>query len=177
MEEAKQATAGKTGTGKGAKVLIGVLVALAGFAAWTWWFYVLHAPERDVQKFFTFWQWRLHSYGLKMAYESDTYGGDTPEETVRLYVEALRDGNLVVASKYYIPQDQKEALSTLQTGSSGDGFSKYIEFVEGFVLMGELTSVTPTEAFLVYTPEGFEGAATMLFRKNSATGKWKIEEK
>ncbi|HSE34860.1 MAG TPA: hypothetical protein VLB83_01930 [Candidatus Paceibacterota bacterium] len=176
MEQETQTMNEKTGMSKKAKVLVGILVAIMGFSAWTWWFYVLHAPERDVQKFFTFWQWRLHSYGLKMAYESDVYGGETPEETVRLYVEALRAEDFALASKYYVPQDQMYKLSELKAGSRGIDFGKYIEFIEGFASRGIRTSEMPTEIFLVYTPEGFESAATMMFKKNPATGKWKIEE-
>lgn len=35
------------------------------------------------------------------AQKNDTYGGQTPEETLDMYIEALKAGDIELASKYY----------------------------------------------------------------------------
>lgn len=41
-------------------------------------------------------------------YAEDPYGGDTPEETLRLFIEALKTGDTELAAKYFILEKQQE---------------------------------------------------------------------
>ena len=41
---------------------------------------------------------------LKKLYENDHYGGKTPEETLQLFVEALKKKDYKLAAKYYVPE-------------------------------------------------------------------------
>ena len=41
---------------------------------------------------------------LKKLYENDHYGGKTPEETLALFVEALKKKDYKLAAKYYVPE-------------------------------------------------------------------------
>lgn len=41
-------------------------------------------------------------------YEEDFVGGNTPEETIDLFIEALKKGNYELASKYFTVEQQKE---------------------------------------------------------------------
>ena len=41
-------------------------------------------------------------------YAEDTYGGDTPEETLRLFVSALKAGDTDLAAKYFVIDKQQE---------------------------------------------------------------------
>lgn len=45
---------------------------------------------------------------LKKQYAEDPYGGDTPEETLRLFVEALKKGDTDLAAKYFVLDKQAE---------------------------------------------------------------------
>ncbi len=45
---------------------------------------------------------------LKKEYAEDPYGGDTPEETLRLFVEALKKGDTDLAAKYFVLDKQEE---------------------------------------------------------------------
>ncbi|MBI2055732.1 MAG: hypothetical protein HYT42_02460, partial [Candidatus Sungbacteria bacterium] len=52
--------------------------------------------------------WRSPEYrvekGLKeleRQYREDKYGGDTPEETLRLFIDALKRGDVELASRYF----------------------------------------------------------------------------
>lgn len=44
----------------------------------------------------------------EQKYASDTYGGTTPEETYRLFLEALKKQDIELASKYFILNKQEE---------------------------------------------------------------------
>ena len=45
---------------------------------------------------------------------SDIYGGKTPEETLSLYTEALKIGDVQLASKYFRLEDQEKKLNELK---------------------------------------------------------------
>ena len=44
----------------------------------------------------------------KQAQNKDIYGGKTPEETLSLFVDALKKGDVKLASKYFVLDKQKE---------------------------------------------------------------------
>lgn len=60
---------------------------------------------------------------------SDIYGGKTPEETLSLYVEALKIGDVELASKYFRLEDQEKELGELVVLTSED-VKKYINMLE-----------------------------------------------
>lgn len=41
-------------------------------------------------------------------YAEDSYGGETPEETLRLFIDALKNGDTDLAAKYFIIDKQEE---------------------------------------------------------------------
>jgi len=43
---------------------------------------------------------------LQKQYAEDTFGGDTPEETLRLFVEALKKRDTDLAAKYFVLDKQ-----------------------------------------------------------------------
>jgi len=51
---------------------------------------------------------------LKRAYDEDTYGGKTPEETLSLFISALKKGDTDLAAKYFIPEKQDEWRESLE---------------------------------------------------------------
>lgn len=51
---------------------------------------------------------------MKAKYTADTDGGKTPEETIDLFIETLKTGDIEKASKYYVLEKQEEALSDLK---------------------------------------------------------------
>lgn len=50
----------------------------------------------------------------KVRYAADKDGGKTPEETIDLFIAALKEGNIEQASRYYVLEKQKEELSHLE---------------------------------------------------------------
>ena len=63
---------------------------------------------------FLYWQERnSEEYKIKKEVENlrkqvaeDPYGGDTPEETLRLFIEALKQGDTELAAKYFVLEEQ-----------------------------------------------------------------------
>lgn len=51
---------------------------------------------------------------IEDAYRNDTYGGKTPQETLDLFVEALRAGDIELASKYFALDDNLSRGQWLQ---------------------------------------------------------------
>lgn len=60
-------------------------------SSWQYWRYINSPYYKQV---------KAVKYLEKMAKESDKYGGKTPEETVRLFTEAVKKGDFELASKY-----------------------------------------------------------------------------
>jgi len=64
----------------------------------------------------------------KNAQSKDTYGGKTPEETLQLFVNALKKGDTTLASKYFVLSKQVEIKKELEQGIKSGGVNKFIEF-------------------------------------------------
>jgi hypothetical protein len=62
-------------------------------------------------------------------YAQDTYGGATPEETLDLYIEALKVVDLELASRYFRLEDQENELIELQEMTKEE-IDEYVSFLE-----------------------------------------------
>ncbi len=58
---------------------------------------------------------------IEQAYQNDFDGGKTPEETIALFLTALRAGDTEKASKYYELTVQQKALTSLKEEFSANG--------------------------------------------------------
>lgn len=67
---------------------------------------------------------------LKKQYAEDPYGGDTPEETLRLFVDALKKGDTDLAAKYFIMEKQEEWRKNLNISKEKNNVSTLIKIVE-----------------------------------------------
>ncbi|MBI1957439.1 MAG: hypothetical protein HYS44_03220 [Candidatus Niyogibacteria bacterium] len=65
---------------------------------------------------------------LERLYAEDTYGGQTPEETLQLFIDALKAGDIELASRYFLPEDREEINGDLvaarQAGQLEDVISR-----------------------------------------------------
>ncbi len=96
----------------------------------------------------------------------DTYGATTPEETLRLFVAALKKGNTELAAKYFVldkQQDWREQLSLAQEkGLLGD-MMKDFEKIKKEKIAGN------TATYLL----GVSETQLTLIR---ISGRWKIQD-
>ncbi len=56
-------------------------------------------------------EWQEDFYQRALA---DTVGGKTPQDTLRMYIEAVEKGDYELASKYFILEKQEEELKIFQ---------------------------------------------------------------
>ena len=104
-------------------------------------------------------------------YAQDIYGGETPEETLTLFIDALKAGDVELASKYFKLEDQERELGELAVLNS-EQISNYILVLE---TRGESSC---SEVFGWCEIRGnYEEEEILLnrFVKNNQTGKWKME--
>ena len=101
--------------------------------------------------------------------EQDKWGGKTPEETVRLFTEAVKKGDFELASKYGRPEEMKIDLEKIKSDGNIGLFIKDLE--NGVIEEGELGTMY---ADLVIRE--INKKYTILGMYKSDGGIWKIVE-
>jgi len=61
------------------------------------------------------------------VYRKDTYGGATPEETLNLFIAALKAGDTDLAARYFLPEKQEEIKRQLKQGLQSGGVEALLE--------------------------------------------------
>lgn len=116
------------------------------------------------------------SANLEAAYRADTYGGETPEETLRLFVEALEKKDFELAAKYFVIENREEYLNEIKMGiqSGGNDFFASAYRNGRVVPPGGVGSsgIYEIEVF----PPGDDIAFGVRLIENEFTSKWKILE-
>ncbi|MFC1801984.1 hypothetical protein ACFLY7_00890 [Patescibacteria group bacterium] len=105
-------------------------------------------------------------------YSQDVYGGDTPEETLDLFIDALKKGDVELASRYFRLEDQEGELEELIVLSK-EKTDNYVDF-----LGMKDKIVRYNEFFDTYEIDVFHDNDNVLVAKlgkNKQTGKWKLE--
>lgn len=99
-----------------AVIIIAVLTAL---------YYVNYyfSPEQKALRYYA---------ELERQYAEDTYGGKTPEETLRLFIDALKAGDIELASKYFVMEEREKTKKDLEAVKNDDGLNKVIERMQNF---------------------------------------------
>src|SRR3989338_4949211 len=64
-----------------------------------------NSPEQKAMRYYA---------DLEKQYAEDTYGGKTPEETLQLFIDALKAGDIELASKYFVVEERGKKLEFLQ---------------------------------------------------------------
>ncbi|MEK7115422.1 MAG: hypothetical protein AAB862_00545, partial [Patescibacteria group bacterium] len=73
-------------------------------------------PSVDTRTFKTAGEFENYYKNLDEVYKKDTYGGATPEETLALFIDALKKGDTDLAAKYFVPEKQKQEAEDLRIG-------------------------------------------------------------
>ena len=64
---------------------------------------------------------------LEEAYRNDAYGGDTPEETLNLFIAALKAGDTDLAAKYFLLEEQERMKKELKQGIQSGGVGAFLQ--------------------------------------------------
>ena len=134
---------------------------------------------------FYLWQYGPFSPGAREArraenfikewedrYKNDTYGGATPEETLQLFITALKNGDTDLAAKYFLIDDQekwREDLSKIKEKNLLEAMVKDLERLKK-------TRADEKEVFYTTTNEENIVSVQLIIRKTPYNDKWKIIE-
>lgn len=123
-----------------------------------------------------YWQYLSNqSAALEKAYREDTYGGDTPEATLRMFVEALEKKDFELAAKYFIPEERSAFLQRAEEGQVSGAFSDLIDTYkngETKVIFSKAKDFADVDVIRTNENIGFFFRVIL----NPFTNKWKIKE-
>ena len=162
--------------GKRAKWMLAITLALLVFGLWM--VYRDYRNEEIFRRFqeggekaLTPMEFQKLAEILPEKYKADTYGADTPEGTLALFITALKNGDADLASKYFIPEKQVE----------------YKKAVENWTRLGKNGEISSTLSQATNQRINNDGTGTMgvfqgersfmtiFFLKNNYSGKWLIQ--
>ncbi|QQG45491.1 MAG: hypothetical protein HYW89_00940 [Candidatus Sungiibacteriota bacterium] len=109
---------------------------------------------------------------ITKKYAEDTFGGDTPEETLRLFIDALKKGDTDLAARYFILDKQEEWKEDLAKIKEKGLLKDMIRDLERL----EKSKEEPEEVFYVTTNEANVVSVQLIVGKNPYSKKWKIYE-
>ena len=145
--------------------ILGFLAVLfLGFAVFfaVEWYRYQKSPQHTVEKYFN---------DLREKYEADTYGGSTPEETLQLFVDALKNGDIDLASKYFMVEEQEKQKIHLEEIKQRGSLHAMIEDANKL----KLTKNDGEKAYFIIIGEDGVVAIEVILQKN-IKNKWKISE-
>jgi len=77
-----------------------IIIVFGGFFVWEKYFSPQAKINRETQKNYEkYLEWQKN---YEKAMREDTYGGKTPEETLQMFIEALKKEDIELASKYFM---------------------------------------------------------------------------
>lgn len=133
---------------------------------------------------------------LEALEKIDIYGGKTPEETLELYIEALKKGDIELASKYSQVDQQESEVESLKKVLSRDGNLNYVisftsdirklgkktcgdegcTFQQEYVVKEDVFSNIKETNNTLTTQKGYIEYRSISLKKNIYTNVWKIVE-
>lgn len=129
----------------------------------------------------------------------DTYGGDTPEETFAMFLDALRAGDVDLASKYFVAEKQEGWKKTMTTIASQGKLIDLVKELESIPSKWQESASPISERYKKYVykrmeetsfklnlPDGRGGTIQqefpageyndeIIFLENARNRKWKID--
>ncbi len=128
-------------------------------------------PSVDTGTFTKAEQFDDYYKNLSEVYKKDTYGGKTPEETLQLFIDALKKGDTDLAAKYYIPEKQKKEAESLRIGKEKNN----IGFLLGFLEKAGYGKQREEGFYQMTVADNGKAIMGISFMFNSNTNIWKIE--
>jgi len=155
-----------------------IIIAFGGFFVWEKYFSPQAKINRETQKNYEkYLEWQKN---YEKAMREDTYGGKTPEETLQMFIEALKKGDIELASKYF----------ALNTNEKSEYYLTRKEWEEGLQKIKDEGKLKEVISQLAKTKLVFKDESGALFKKydskgevevlveiklNKYSGVWKIE--
>src|SRR3989338_11611435 len=155
----------------GVVVLIPIVWYVWGYASW--WTAGADSRAENRQAYEGWLAMEAESVALEAQYRADNYGGTTPEETLRLFIEALEKKDYALAAKYFVVEKQEGAYVDLQTSNQKGMVDEYMK------ALGLPYKVSIFKDGTKADIDFFEGSQQAHFERmtiNPFTKKWKLTE-
>lgn len=164
----------KVKLGKRLWIITGLIVILLGISIFFYYQYKNQDPLlnlMDLKDIKSVEQYDEYVAVLENAYKNDNYGGATPRETLDLFIQALEKGDTDLASKYFVPEKQRQMAEDLRIGKSNGTIKNSIELVRHY---SSDSPISGEKYFMSYkTDIGLSAQA--MFLLNRFTNIWKID--
>lgn len=128
----------------------------------------LNSELRKIQK-----QEKLMQEALERE-KNDTYGGFTPEETLRLFIDALKQGDTDLAAKYFALDKQEEWREDL-AGIKDKGKGLMDNMIRDLEREKYKNKISDSMVTFSIANDNNEVSLTILVKKVS-NNRWKIED-
>jgi len=146
-----------------------ILLVTLIYAAW---YYYLSPEARTARELDqSYQQYQEWEQTYEAAMRADTYGGSTPQETLDLFVAALEQGDLELASKYFVLEENGERdpifLSNLKDLDASEKIPEILEVIKSAIY--DTASSYSSAAWFKSSQHG------ILLKLNKYSNVWKIE--
>jgi len=153
--------------------LIIIVVVAGGFFVWDKYFSQQAKLNRqNAENYLKYLDWQRN---YEKAMREDTYGGKTPEETLQMFIEALKREDIELASKYFMLDERgsrQKWIDLLSRVEQENNLQRMVNDIEKYDEAKK--TFDPYYLFLYYNEDGSVGLQiTMHF--NSYSQVWKIE--
>ncbi len=111
-----------------------LVLIVGGWYFWgyaSWWLAGVDSRAENRSAYLGWLKMEADSKALEAQYRADNYGGTTPEETLRLFIEVLEKKNYELASKYYSVEQQTSAHDSLLKSESSGHIPQYVSILKG----------------------------------------------
>ncbi len=160
------------------KFLIPFLVIIAlvvgGYFAWVSYLSPEAKQAREMQANYD--RYFEYQKNLEETMRADTYGGKTPEETLNLFIEALRKEDIDLAFQYFILKENGERDPKWKEGLIKTRDTGKLQEVANLLAKAKPSgpAIEGYYGFIVEDNQG-EVTANIELRLNQYSGVWKIE--
>jgi len=110
---------------------------------------------------------------LEEAYRMDTNGGETPEETLDLFVEALEAGDAGLAASYFVPEKRGEMEKTVKNWIRNNRVEFIVSLLNKIVF--DQKEIKDGRYLVEAVNDDKEVELSVTFFKNPNSQKWLIE--
>jgi len=151
--------------------IVVIVLAAASLAS-----YVSPEARRDRELQRNYLQYQKGMSEFEAAMRADTYGGKTPQETLDMFVDALKKGDVELASKYFVLKNgipDENWRNALEKAGKENRLSVITDDI-GRARQTSLSSELKTAWFAVFSEKG-EIVHEILLKLNEVSGVWKIE--
>jgi len=160
--------------------LIIIVVVAGGFFVWDKYFSQQAKLNRqNAENYLKYFDWQRN---YEKAMREDTYGGKTPEETLQMFIEALKREDIELASKYFMietdTQDpnyltRNKIVKALQEEKQKDKLQYIADILSRAIPDPAGPLYEGDYGFVVYEKEKVIAEINMEFNKESSV--WKIQ--